>query len=139
MIRIQKGKMKKRFVLFISFILIAIFSTGVWSFEELTDQQLSVITAGNAYSGSESSEVLTRIPFRYSGKKGSVDGEVIVVPMNTYNQTSSLQLMDNAQANLRSLININAVNSPIQILLNLNINVNSTIGNLNQLNTLLAR
>ena len=131
--------MNTKYAGIISFFLITIFSAGVGSFEELSDQQLNAITAGNTNSDHESVEALTRIPFRYSGRKGSVDGEVIVVPMSIYNQTSSLQLMDNAQSNLSSLININAVNSPIQILLNLNINVNSTIGNLNQLNTLLAR
>lgn len=131
--------MNTKYTSLIFFFLMTLFSAGAWSFEELSDLQLNAITAGNANSDHESIEALTRIPFRYSGKKGSVDGEVIVVPMALYNQTASLQLMDNAQSNLRSLININAVNSPIQILLNLNINVNSTIGNLNQLNTLLAR
>lgn len=115
------------------------FSAEVWSYEELNDQELHVITAGNANYDHESREALTRIPFKYSGRKGSVDGEIIVVPMNTYTQAASLQLMDNAQSNLRSLININAVNSPIQVLLNLNININSNIGNLNQLNNLLAK
>jgi len=131
--------MKSRYAGLITFYLIALFSAGVCGFEELSNHELSAVTAGNANLDNASQEALTRIPFSYSSKKGSVDGEVIVVPMNTYNQASSLQLMDNAQANLRSLININAVNSPIQILLNLNININSTIGNLNQLNTLLAR
>ena len=123
----------------ISIISISLFSTGVWGFEELSNQELHAVTAGNSNYDYEGREALTRIPFRYSGRKGSVDGEIIVVPMNTYNQTASLQLMDNAQANLRSLININAVNSPIQVLMNLNINVNSNIGNLNQLNSLLSR
>lgn len=131
--------MKTKYAGLISFFLITLLSTEAGGFEELSNQKLNAITAGNTNSDYESVEALTRIPFRYSGKRGSVDGEVIVVPMALYNQTSSLQLMDNAQANLRSLININAVNSPIQILLNLNININSTIGNLNQLNTLLAR
>lgn len=116
----------------------AFLPASVWSFEELSDKELNAITAGSANSEYDSIEALTRIPFRYSGRKGRVDGEVIVMPMNTYNQASSLQLMDNAQSNLRSLININAVNSPIQVLLNLNINVNSSIGNLNQLNNLLT-
>ena len=97
------------------------------------------VTAGNAEYDREGREVLNRIPFRYSGKKGNVDGEIIIIPTNIYNQAASLQLMDNAQANLRSLININAVNSPIQVLMNLNINVNSNIGNLNQMNNLLSR
>ena len=128
--------MNIKYVSLIFFIIL--FTTEVSSFEELSEQQLNTVTAGNANSEYESIEALTRIPFRYSGKKGRADGEVIVVPMNTYNQVSSLMLMDNAQSNLRSLININAVNSPIQVLLNLNINVNSSIGNLNQLNNLLT-
>ena len=148
----------------ISFFFIALLSTGASSFEGLSDQKLNAITAGNANSehgstealtripfrysaitagnaNSEhgSTEALTRIPFRYSSNKGSVDGEVIVVPMTTFNETSSLLLMGNAQSNLQSFININAVNSPIQVLLNLNINVNSTIGNINQLNNLLTQ
>jgi hypothetical protein len=116
----------------------ALFSAGAWGFEVLSDQELSAVTAGNASTGYESMDALTSIPFHYSGKNGSVDGEVIVVPMTTYNQAAYLQLTDNAQSNLSSLININAVNSPIQILLNLNINVNSSIGSLNQVNSLLA-
>jgi hypothetical protein len=39
-----------------------------------------------------------------------------------------------AQQNLSSLININAVNSNINVLLNLNVNLNSTVGTLTQTN-----
>ena len=45
-----------------------------------------------------------------------------------------LILRDNAQGNLRSLINVNAVNSLIQVLVNLNININSTVGSVQQIN-----
>jgi hypothetical protein len=47
---------------------------------------------------------------------------------------SSLTLSGNAQQNLSSLININAVNSKINVLLNLNININSTVGQIAQSN-----
>lgn len=124
---------------FISFLLLALVSTGGWGFEELNDQDLNAITAGSSNADHGSMEALTRIPFRYSSNKGTVDGEVIVIPMANYNQLSSLQLTGNAQSNLQSLININAVSSPIQILLNLNISVNSNIGNVNQLNSLLSQ
>ena len=109
----------------------------VWGFEPLTDQEMGAITAGSQGPASQSDEALTRILFHYSSGKAKVDGEIIVMPMAVYNQTGTLQLMDNAQSNLRSLVNVNAVNSPVQILLNLNININSTIGNLNQSNQLL--
>ncbi len=48
--------------------------------------------------------------------------------------TGSINLSGSAQQNLSSLININAVNSPINVLLNLNININSTIGTILQSN-----
>ncbi len=47
---------------------------------------------------------------------------------------STLSLNGNAQQNLSSLININAVNSKINVLLNLNVNINSTVGTLTQAN-----
>ena len=123
----------------ISLTFAALLPALAWGFEPLSDQELNAITAGSANSGQESQEALSRISFHYSSKKAQVDGEVIVLPMTTYNQTATLQLMGNAQSNLSSLININAVSSPINILMNLNINVNSTIGNLNQLNTLIPQ
>lgn len=46
----------------------------------------------------------------------------------------SLTLNGNAQQNLSSLININAVNSKINVLLNLNVNINSTVGSILQAN-----
>ena len=131
--------MNNKHTSFISFLLLALVSTGGWSFEELSDQEMNAITAGSTNAGHESMEALTRIPFRYSSAKVAVDGEVIVIPMANYNQVSSLLLTGNAQSNLQSLININAVSSPIQILLNLNISVNSNIGNVNQLNNLLSQ
>jgi hypothetical protein len=45
-----------------------------------------------------------------------------------------VNLGGNAQQNLSSLININAVNSTINVLLNLNVNINSTVGTILQSN-----
>jgi hypothetical protein len=117
-------------------VLVLLFPSVIFGFVPLTDEQMANVTAGSIDTSAESQETLTRIPFKYSFAKGKVDGEVIVMPMNSFDQTATLQLMDNAQSNLSSLININAVNSPIQVLLNLNINVNSTVGTLNQWNQL---
>jgi len=130
--------MKIKYVSLISFILMMLMSLEATGFEQLSDYKLKAITAGNATIDLDSADTLTRIPFHYSSKKGSVEGEVIVIPAYSLYETSSLQISDNAQSNLRSMININAVNSPIQILLNLNINVNSNIEQIRQLNTLLS-
>lgn len=125
-----------------SFLIIAIFVLlvmpfQVMAFKELTDRQMDAVTAGSQGAAVPSQEALTRIPFNFTSGKGKVNGEAVVMPMNVFNQTGGLQLMDNAQSNLHSLININAVNSPVQVLLNLNVNINSRIGNLNQANQLL--
>ncbi len=48
---------------------------------------------------------------------------------------SSLVLRDNAQSNLRALFNINAVNSRIQVLMNLTVIINSKIDRLEQRNS----
>lgn len=46
----------------------------------------------------------------------------------------TLTLNGSAQQNLSSLININAVNSKVNVLLNLNVNINSTVGTIIQSN-----
>lgn len=55
------------------------------------------------------------------------------VPL-TGTSIGSITLNGNAQQNLSSLININAVNSKINVLLNLNVNINSTVGSILQSN-----
>lgn len=61
---------------------------------------------------------------------------VIQAPGGTTSTTTtgSINLSGSAQQNLSSLISINAVNSPINVLLNLNININSTVGTILQSN-----
>ncbi len=115
-------------------LVLLMLPVSLFGFEALTDEQMTNVTAGSYDTPAESQDVLARIPFRYTFGRGNVDGEVIFVPANTYDQMAQLQLMDNAQSNLRSLVNINAVNSPVQVLMNLSVNVNSTIGNLSQRN-----
>ena len=126
----------KTFSYLLILIMMLLLPGVIFGFEALTDEQMANVTAGSIDDSAENQDALTRIPFKYSFAKGKVDGEVIVMPMTSFDQTATLQLMDNAQSDLSSLININAVNSPIQVLLNLNVNVNSTVGTLNQWNQL---
>ena len=117
-------------------LLVFIFIPTALAFQPLNDEQLDLVTAGSAGTELQDIDVMTRIPLRHSGEKFDVDGEIVLLPASSYVQNSSLQLLDNAQGNLKSLININAVNSPINVLLNLNINVQSTIDRVIQLNNL---
>ena len=64
-------------------------------------------------------------------------GSLVVQPVSnstTTTTTGTVNLGGNAQQNLSSLININAVNSTINVLLNLNVNINSTVGSILQSN-----
>jgi len=54
--------------------------------------------------------------------------------LNSSTTTGTLSLNGSAQQNLSSLININAVNSKINVLMNLNVNINSTVGSIVQSN-----
>lgn len=71
-----------------------------------------------------------------NGLVSGVGSLVIQTPTNTTTNTTTgtINLGGSAQQNLSSLININAVNSTINVLLNLNININSTVGTVLQNN-----
>ena len=64
-------------------------------------------------------------------------GSLVVQPVSnstTTTTTGTVNLGGSAQQNLSSLININAANSTINVLLNLNVNINSTVGTILQSN-----
>ena len=71
-----------------------------------------------------------------NGLVSGVGSLVIQAPNSSTTNTTNgtINLSGTAQQNLSSLININAVNSTINVLLNLNININSTVGTILQTN-----
>lgn len=117
-------------------LLVSGWSSQAAAFTELSDAQLDAVTAGTATAGIED-DMLRSFDFSKSTRSGrTFDGHGSVSVKNEINQNTLgiLQITDSAQSNLRSLVNINAVNSPVQVLLNLNINVNSKVGTMHQLN-----
>ncbi|MDD9304524.1 MAG: hypothetical protein HUK40_20145 [Desulfobacter sp.] len=120
-----------------------------WGMDPLSDEQMDNITAGSTSTWDGILDnLLTNIPFNYRGNNSEAIGDILIFSppaQSTYNTTNnfhqtnnmgSLNITDNAQQNLSSLININAVNSPVNVLLNLNITLDSTIGTLVQQNWL---
>ena len=63
-----------------------------------------------------------------------VEGDISLTEQENHSDIQ-FSLNDSAQQNLQSFININAVNSPINVLMNLNISIDSEIQNLDQLTT----
>jgi len=108
--------------------------------ELLSDAELDGITAGTASAAYDDGRLyidLNKTTARgtHIGALGDLNFNVDTAGINT----GVLRLEDNAQGNLRALVNTNAVNSPVQVLINLNINVNSRVDVLNQVNNALQQ
>lgn len=103
--------------------------------EPLNDAALDRVTAAGVSAGISDGVV------KFEGSVPTANGLVtgagtLAVLKGPISGTSvgSLTLNGDAQQNLSSLVNINAVNSKIDVLLNLTVNINSTIGTLTQSN-----
>jgi hypothetical protein len=102
----------------------------------LSDAALDQVTAGTVSAGLSDGVV------RFQGQAPTANGLVSSSgslalqsgPLGSNNTMGTLSLNGNAQQNLSSLVNINAVNSQVNVLLNLNVNINSTVGTLTQAN-----
>ena len=108
--------------------------------ELLSDEELGKITAGTASAAHDDGRLyfdLSKTTGRGTriGALGDLNFNVDTASVNT----GILRLEDNAQGNLRALVNTNAVNSPVQVLINLNISINSRIDVLNQINNALQQ
>jgi hypothetical protein len=104
----------------------------------LDDSMLDRVTAAGVTTRVSPSGVINftgEVPTA-NGLVTGVGSLVVQAPgsSTTTTTTGSVNLGGNAQQNLSSLININAVNSTINVLLNLNININSTVGTILQSN-----
>jgi len=102
----------------------------------LTDTQLESITAGTAgvvYDKPKLSFDLSKTTAH--GTRIGASGDATINAGSATINTGVLQLQGSAQNNLHALVNTNAVNSAVQVLINLNISINSQIGVLNQLNS----
>jgi hypothetical protein len=106
---------------------------------KLSDADLDKVSAG----GKPSENPGGAVQFSFEGRAGSSHtvqgtGSISVKEGALPLISSNLLLQDDAQQNLRSLVNIVAVNSKVQVLVNLNININSTVGAVHQANASLG-
>lgn len=116
----------------LSFLASFLLAGSAFAYDNLDDLQLDNVVAGNQ-QGSNNNPIAS-IPVHAQGSYGKVDGEATVLPAISNQTSGSLLIQDGAQSHLNSMININAVNSPVQVLLNLNININSEVGSVKQSN-----
>jgi len=103
--------------------------------EPLTDEQLDAITAGSAAATFRGAPVNFEVQRNTaSGKRIGASGNAQVVNSLDLSNLGLLRLEDSAQGSLRALVNTNAVNSAVQVLINLNINIDSKINSITQVN-----
>ena len=104
--------------------------------QPLSDAAMDRVTAGGSYSraiewGRELSRIGTDQERAGYGSRhvGGADRTAV-----DHHEPGHADVERQAQQNLSSLVNINAVNSNVNVLLNLNVNMNSTVGTLTQTN-----
>jgi hypothetical protein len=105
---------------------------------ELSESELDSVTAGITIS-SAFHDTGVRFDFhKDNGQDLSIDGSgsVAVSQSQTPGTVGALVLRDNAQGHLNAFINVNAVNSVVQLLINLNVNIHSNVGTVRQANSL---
>jgi hypothetical protein len=111
----------------------ALVATSAFAAEPLTDEQLDAITAGTDDSVLE--EIVVHASrLTASGKTVTAEGTLELRRPADAGNGVDLLLRDSAQSDLQALVNINAVQSLVNVLVNLNINIDSTVGEVRQLN-----
>ena len=100
----------------------------------LNDAALDRVTAGTVTAGLSNGVVKFQGETPTANGLVSSSGSLALENVPLSSTTGTLTINGNAQQNLSSLVNINAVNSKINVLLNLNVNINSSVGTLTQSN-----
>lgn len=112
-------------------------SASLQAAEPMSDEALSSTTArGYEVNPNDATEALN---FSFSGLGVNKDingsGNLKMQRAALTPSNSNVIISDYAQSNLNAMMNINSANSIIQVLMNLNINVNSEVGSVVQGNT----
>ncbi len=108
---------------------------------ELSELELAGVVAGTVEVAKSDGQLTG---FRYlgetnAGRRVAIEGSIQPLQNTiTNNITGMIELSGGAQSNLSSLVNINAVNSQVQVLLNLNITIDSKVGSVSQTNQVLG-
>jgi hypothetical protein len=101
---------------------------------EMSESQMELVYGGGISVNSDTPGVLDFSFDHIGGKNLLVDGSGNMRFGTDVANSGTLLLANNAQSNLRSVVNINAVNANIQVLLNIVVNVNAKVDNLSQSN-----
>jgi hypothetical protein len=131
-------KYYKPLLLLFSFLIVSNYCQA--EITAMSNNELEEVTGtgtDTAFSSSITPTGTMDFTFEAQTKDGtpvSGSGTLDVVEKTEIIDTATLSLNDSAQENLQALVNVNSVNSAIQVLLNLNVNINSIVESLDQTN-----
>jgi len=117
-------------------LLLAGATERAWGAQALTDAEMDQITAGSLSVEAANGQ----FNFQLGGETNRVSvtgsGTVAATENVSAGPAGYVIMRDNAQSNLRAFVNVNAVNAKVSVLINLTVNINSTVGTIHQINTI---
>lgn len=128
----------------IPMLCVAVFFVNTTCHAEVTPMSIEQLETETAKGFSATTNPLTGgIDFAVeqqtkSGTPVSASGTLDVLQKTDTINQASLSLNDSAQQNLRALVSVNAVDSAVQVLVNMNVNIGSTVGIIEQANQALS-
>jgi DUF4097 and DUF4098 domain-containing protein YvlB len=130
-------KAPKFFLLAVT-LSIAAFAPAQTGPHPMSDAALDRVTAGgvdaNVVNGIVHFVGASATPNGTVSASGSLSFQPVAPGATNTTTNGSITLSGSAQQNLQSFVNLNAVNSNVNVLLNLTVNIDSTIGKINQAN-----
>ncbi len=99
---------------------------------ELTSEELDAVTAGGM--SAELLDGVLHVQFSGTGGGMAVDGSGTIALAGAPLSGPVGAIVIHDQTDISSVVSVTAVNSAIQVLVNLNVNVNSVVGTVRQLN-----
>ncbi|KAF0219113.1 MAG: hypothetical protein FD174_2199 [Geobacteraceae bacterium] len=108
-----------------------------WGAHPLSDEEMDLVTAGTLSVAMSDG----KLSFQLGGDKGSglsIEGSGTISTVTNpapAGPPAYIIMRDNAQSNLHAFVNVNAVNANVQVLINLIVNINSTVGAIHQINS----
>lgn len=123
--------MKRRLVAVLLVSMIVMGAAPVWAKRQMSDARLDSVTAGTSVTAQRIGKEL-QFEFHKDNGHIKIDGDGSFSVNGSQLPSGGLNAFILRDSTQHALVNINAINSVIQVLLNLNVNINSNVGTLTQ-------
>jgi len=126
--------MKRMLMAGITVALLAMGAGPVQAMIEMTDYQLDQVTAGTSVNAQRTDQGVS-LAFNNANPAISGTGDIKVKNLGPIAGSNGQVILNNSTLTNNALVNVVAVSSNVKVITNLVININSTVGAIQQLNT----